>query len=63
MYNKNHVVFLFHQIKSIEFTNLLQASIVILKHNATKNTALTKAPNTSARAHPNVFFDHFFGDI
>lgn len=37
--------------------------MVILKHNATKNTAFTKAPNTSALAQPNVFFDHFFGDI
>lgn len=45
------------------FTHLLHASIVILKHNATRNTAFTNAPNTSARAHPNVFFDHFFGDI
>lgn len=35
----------------------------MLKHSATKNTAFTRAPNTSARAHPNVFFDHFFGDI
>lgn len=43
--------------------NLLTASTVILKHNATRNTALTNAPKTSARAQPNVFFDHFFGDI
>lgn len=28
-----------------------------------RNTEFTRAPNTSARAHPNVFFDHFFGDI
>lgn len=42
---------------------LLHASIVMLKHSATKNTAFTRAPNTSARAHPNVFLDHFFGDI
>jgi hypothetical protein len=33
------------------------------KHKATRNTAFTNAPNTSARAQPNVFFDHFFGDI
>lgn len=43
--------------------NLLQASTVMEKHKATRNTALTRAPSTSARAHPNVFFDHFFGDI
>lgn len=42
---------------------LLHASIVMLKHSATKKTALTRAPNTSALAHPNVFLDHFFGDI
>lgn len=42
---------------------LLQASIVMLKHSATRNTAFTKAPKTSALAQPNVFFDHFFGDI
>lgn len=41
----------------------MHASIVILKQSATKNTALTRAPSTSARAHPNVFLDHFFGDI
>lgn len=29
----------------------LHASIVILKHRATKNTAFTRAPRTSARAH------------
>jgi hypothetical protein len=45
------------------FAHLLQASTVIEKHNATRNTAFTSAPNTSARAQPNVFFDHFFGDI
>lgn len=49
-----YLTFVFH---------LLQASMVMLKHKATKNTALTRAPNTSARAQPNVFFDHFFGDI
>lgn len=49
------------QIESVAY--LLQASMVILKHNATKKTAFTNAPNTSARAQPNVFFDHFFGDI
>lgn len=38
-------------------------SIVILKQSATKNTALTSAPRTSARAQPNVFLLHFFGDI
>ena len=43
--------------------HLLKASTVIEKHNATRNTAFTSAPRTSARAHPNVFFDHFFGDI
>lgn len=43
--------------------NLLQASTVIEKHKATRNTAFTKAPSTSALAHPKVFFDHFFGDI
>lgn len=43
--------------------HLLKASTVIEKHNATRNTAFTSAPKTSARAHPNVFFDHFFGDI
>lgn len=42
---------------------LLHASIVMLKHSATRKTALTNAPRTSARAHPNVFLDHFFGDI
>lgn len=42
---------------------LLQASTVIEKHKATKKTAFTNAPSTSALAHPNVFFDHFFGDI
>jgi hypothetical protein len=46
-----------------KFTHLLQASTVIEKHNATRNTAFTNAPSTSARAQPNVFFDHFFGDI
>jgi hypothetical protein len=45
------------------FTHLLKASTVIEKHNATRNTAFTNAPNTSARAQPKVFFDHFFGDI
>lgn len=44
-------------------TYRLHASMVMLKQSATKNTALTNAPNTSARAQPNVFFDHFFGDI
>lgn len=33
------------------------------KHKATKNTALTSAPSTSALAQPKVFFDHFLGDI
>lgn len=42
---------------------LLHASIVMLKQSATKKTAFTRAPSTSARAQPNVFFDHFFGDI
>jgi hypothetical protein len=46
-----------------KFPHLLQASTVMEKHNATRNTAFTNAPNTSARAQPNVFFDHFFGDI
>lgn len=41
----------------------LHASTVILKHSATRNTALTRAPSTSALAHPKVFLDHFFGDI
>jgi hypothetical protein len=45
------------------FTHLLKASTVIEKHNATRNTAFTNAPKTSARAQPKVFFDHFFGDI
>lgn len=43
--------------------NLLHASTVIEKHIATRNTAFTNAPNTSALAQPNVFLDHFFGDI
>jgi hypothetical protein len=43
--------------------HLLNASTVMEKHNATRNTAFTSAPKTSARAQPNVFFDHFFGDI
>jgi hypothetical protein len=33
------------------------------KHKATRNTAFTSAPSTSALAQPNVFLDHFFGDI
>ena len=33
------------------------------KQSANRNTLLTKAPNTSARAQPNVFLLHFFGDI
>lgn len=37
--------------------------MVMLKHRATRKTALTKAPKTSALAQPKVFFDHFFGDI
>lgn len=41
----------------------LHASMVILKQRATRNTAFTSAPSTSARAQPNVFLDHFFGDI
>lgn len=36
---------------------------MIEKQSATKKTALTRAPRTSALAQPNVFFDHFFGDI
>lgn len=43
--------------------NLLHASMVMLKQMATRKTAFTRAPNTSALAQPNVFFDHFFGDI
>lgn len=43
--------------------NLLHASTVIEKHRATKNTALTRAPRTSALAQPKVFLDHFLGDI
>ena len=35
----------------------------IEKQSAIKKTAFTNAPNTSARAHPNVFLDHRFGDI
>lgn len=40
-----------------------KASIKMEKQSATRKTALTRAPRTSARAQPNVFFDHFFGDI
>lgn len=58
---KNEIVILY--IKCSLKGYLLQASIVILKHKATRNTALTSAPSTSALAQPNVFFDHFFGDI
>lgn len=43
--------------------NLLMDSISIEKHKAHRKTALTKAPNISALAQPNVFFDHFLGDI
>lgn len=53
---------LFYYTQQIE-THLLHASTVIEKHKATKNTAFTNAPSTSALAHPKVFFDHFFGDI
>jgi hypothetical protein len=52
-----------HILIICKIPHLLQASTVIEKHNATRNTAFTSAPNTSARAQPNVFFDHFFGDI
>lgn len=44
-------------------TYRLHASIVMLKQSATRKTAFTRAPSTSARAQPNVFFDHFLGDI
>lgn len=37
--------------------------MVMLKQRATRKTALTKAPRTSALAQPKVFFDHFLGDI
>ena len=33
------------------------------KHSASRKTALTRAPNTSARAHPNVFLLVDFFDI
>lgn len=36
---------------------------MIEKHKAIRNTAFTRAPSTSALAHPKVFLDHFFGDI
>lgn len=37
-------------------TSLFNASTRIEKHNAIRNTEFTKAPRTSARAQPNVFF-------
>lgn len=42
---------------------LFKDSTRIEKHKATRNTELTRAPSTSARAQPKVFLDHFFGDI
>lgn len=44
-------------------TKRLSASTKIEKHRARRKTALMRAPSTSARAQPKVFFDHFFGDI
>ena len=41
----------------------LMDSTKMEKHKAKRKTALTNAPNTSARAHPNVFFAVFFLDI
>merc|ERR1719188_342003 len=38
-------------------------SSVMEKQKATKNTALTRAPRTSALAQPNVFLDQDFGAI
>jgi len=52
-----------YEILNVKYTYLLQASTVIEKHKATRKTAFTRAPRTSARAQPNVFLDHFFGDI
>lgn len=50
-------------ITRLQVSHLLHASMVMLKQSATRKTAFTRAPNTSARAQPKVFFDHFFGDI
>lgn len=44
-------------------TNRLKDSIKIEKHRARRKTALIRAPRTSALAQPNVFLDHFLGDI
>jgi hypothetical protein len=52
-----------HRRPSDRLSHLLHASTVIEKHRATRKTALTRAPSTSALAQPNVFLDHFFGDI
>ena len=43
--------------------NLFKDSTKIEKQSAHKNTALTSAPKTSALAQPNVFLDHFLGDM
>ena len=42
---------------------LLMDSTRMEKQRARRNTALTRAPKTSARAQPNVFFAVFFFDI
>lgn len=36
--------------------NRVRLSIKIVKQSANKNTPFIKAPKTSARTHPNVFF-------
>ena len=46
-----------------EIWYLFKDSTRMEKHRATRNTELTRAPRTSARAQPKVFFDHFLGDI
>ena len=50
-------------ILKCEYFYLFKDSTRMEKQRATRNTELTKAPRTSALAQPNVFFDHFFGDI
>lgn len=54
---------LLYREENVNDEYLLHASTVMEKHKATRNTALTSAPSTSALAQPNVFFDHFLGDI
>lgn len=49
--------------RNIFGTDRLTASTEMEKHIAARNTALTRAPSTSALAHPKVFLDHFLGDI